>query len=51
MGMKFLGSTQKLFPKLVNLSKVEADGILQVGVKSVDLQRNTKSEGSQLGLY
>ncbi len=30
---------------------VEVSGILHVGVKSVDMQRNTKSEGSLLDLY
>ncbi len=34
---------------LLNWRALEADGTVGVGVKSVDIDRNTKSEGSQLG--
>ncbi len=51
MDVKALSSTQIWYPKLVNLSQVGVDGILHVGVISVDMQRNTKSEGSPLDLY
>jgi len=43
------GSTWELQKKLTGLRALEADGTLGVGVKSVDIERNTKSEGNQLG--
>jgi hypothetical protein len=41
--------TLKLQKKPVGLRVLEADGTVSVGVKSVDIDRNTKSEGIQLG--
>ena len=35
--------------KLLILRVVEADGILGVGVISVDIEKNTKGEGNLLG--
>ena len=35
--------------KLTDLKALEADRTVGVGVKSVDIDRNTKSEGIQLG--
>ncbi|KAL0863742.1 hypothetical protein Bca101_042860 [Brassica carinata] len=37
--------------KTLNLSETEESGISCGGVKSTDLRRNAKSEGSSLGLY
>ena len=37
--------------KLVGLSDVGDAGILHVGVKSIDMQKNTKGEGRHLGVY
>ena len=39
----------KLQKKLTELRASGADGTAGVGVKSVDIGRNTKSEGIQLG--
>ena len=36
---------------LLILSEVEVSGIPGVAVKCVDIRRNTKGEGSLLGLY
>ena len=41
----------ELYLKLVDWRLAEVRGILCVGVKSVDIQRNTKSEGSVLGEF
>ncbi len=35
----------------MELSTAEADGILGVGVKSVDIKKNTSGEGDLLGRY
>ena len=43
------GSTLKLQEKLTGLRALGADGTVGVGVKSVDIDRNTESEGIQLG--
>ncbi len=51
MDVKPQSSTLVRYPKLANLRQVEASGILYVGVISVDIQRNTKSEGSLLDLF
>ena len=36
---------------LFNLSNFGKAGILGVGVKSVDIEKNTKGEGRPLGVY
>jgi hypothetical protein len=43
------GLTLKLQKILIDLRGLGADGTVGVGVKSVDIDRNTKSEGIQLG--
>ncbi len=43
------GSTLKMRKRWAGLRALEADGTVGVGVKSVDIDRNTKSEGIQLG--
>jgi len=47
--VKALGSTWELHLKLPCLSEVEGGGIPGVGVKSVDIGRNTSGEGGRLG--
>jgi hypothetical protein len=49
--VKACGSTIQLRSKLVNLSMRGVDGISSVGVKSVDIRRNTDSVGSLLAHY
>ena len=49
--MKSYGLTIELLGKLEILNLEEVDGISSVGVKSVDITRNTKSEGNLLGQY
>ena len=51
MDVKAQSSTLVRYPKLAGLRQVEVDGILHVGVISVDMQRNTKSESSLLDLF
>ena len=46
--MKSLGSTEELLSKLQDLRLVEESGIPGVRVKSVDIGRNTSSEGDSL---
>ena len=46
--MKSPGLTWRLHPKLVIWSPGEADGILGVAVKCVDIKWNTDGEGSLL---
>ncbi|OHA76074.1 MAG: hypothetical protein A3J30_03985 [Candidatus Wildermuthbacteria bacterium RIFCSPLOWO2_02_FULL_47_9c] len=48
-GLNLEGSTFELPAKLPDLRALGADGTLGGGVKSVDIKRNTKSEGIQLG--
>ena len=48
--VKSIGSTDKPRGKLSRLSWLGGDGILGVAVKCVDIERNTNSEGSLLGL-
>ena len=48
MGVKSTGSTRKLPPKLRFLSMGEEIGIPSVGVKSVDIGKNTSGEGESL---
>jgi len=43
------GSTLRVPEILSGLRALGADGTVGVGVKSVDIDRNTKSEGIQLG--
>ncbi len=47
-GVKALGSTGELHLKLPDLSVGEGGGIPGVGVKSVDIWRNTGGEGGHL---
>ena len=47
--MKAYSSTVELLGKLIELSMEEVGGISSVGVKSVDITRNIKSEGDLLG--
>ncbi len=46
--VKFRSSTPELHPILLGLRGREADGTHGVGVKSVDIVRNTRGEGGQL---
>jgi hypothetical protein len=46
--MKSCGSTISLCFELLSLSMREVDGISSVGVKSVDIRRNTDGVGSLL---
>ena len=48
MGVKALGSTQEVHPKLVGLSSRGDQGIPGVEVKFVDIGRNTSGEGGLL---
>ena len=49
--VKACGSTIQLRSKLLSLSMRGVDGISSVGVKSVDIRRNTDSVGSLLAHY
>ena len=49
--VKSFSSTEELPLILTNLRLEEASGIAGVGVKSVNISRNTKCEGSLLGQY
>ena len=49
--MKSHGLTVDPVSILLILSEVEVSGIPGVAVKCVDIRRNTKGEGSLLGLY
>ena len=49
--VKALGSTQEVHWILDNLSTGEESGISSVGVKSVDIRRNTGGEGGFLDEY
>jgi hypothetical protein len=51
LGVKSLGSTQRLLPKLLCLSVREARGIAGVAVKCVDICRNTRGESGELDHY
>ncbi len=48
--VKALDSIEKMLGILIDWRKREESGICGVGVKSVDLTRNTKCEGSFLAL-
>ena len=47
--VKYLGLTQELLLKLVDLSAVEESGIPSVAVECVDIRRNIGGEGDFLG--
>ena len=47
-GVKALGSTEEVRPKLLCLSSGEDGGIPGVEVKFVDIGRNTSGEGGRL---
>ena len=49
--VKACGSTAYPRSKLLSLSIREVDGISSVGVKSVDIRRNTDGVGSLLAYY
>ncbi len=51
MGLKALGLTEEVRPKLVNSSTGEGGGIPGVEVKFVDIGRNTSGEGGHLDGY
>ncbi len=50
-GVKALGSTQELHPKLRNSSTGWESGTLGVAVKCVDIKKNTGGEGGSLECY
>ena len=50
-GMKACGSTIQLYPELLSSRVREVDGIASVGVKSVDISRNTDGVGSLLAHF
>ncbi len=51
MGVKALGSTEELRPKLSGLREIEVCGTEGGAVKCVDILRNTSSESGTLGLF
>ena len=51
MEVKARSLTSELLSKLLILSMVGGDRIPSVGVKSVDIRRNTDGEGDHLGQY
>ena len=51
MKVKVASSTGGMLSKPIHLSKIEDSGISCVEIKFTDIRRNTKSEGSFLGLY
>ncbi len=51
MGVKSLGSTEELRPKLIGLRETEVSGTDGGAVKCVDIIRNTGGEGGSLGLF
>ena len=51
LGVKDLGSTEELRPKLLGLRDTEVSGTKGGAVKCVDILRNTSSESGSLGLY
>jgi hypothetical protein len=48
LSLNIQGSTLKMRKRWAGLRALGADGTVGVGVKSVDIDRNTKSEGNQL---
>ena len=51
MGVKSLGSTEELRPKLLGLREIEVSGTDGGAVKCVDIIRNTGGESGSLGLF
>ena len=51
MGVKSLGSTEELRPKLQGLRETEVSGTCGGAVKCVDIARNTSGESGSLGLF
>ncbi len=51
MGVKSLGSTEELRPKLPCLRETEVSGTKGGAVKCVDILRNTGGESGSLGLF
>ena len=51
MGVKSLGLTEELRPKLLCLREIEVSGTDGGAVKCVDIIRNTGGEGGSLGLF
>ena len=51
MGVKALGSTEELRPKLLGLRELEVSGTYGGAVKCVDIVRNTRGESGSLGLF
>ena len=51
MGVKSLGSTEELRPKLLDLREAEGSGTDGGAVKCVDIIRNTGGESGSLGLF
>jgi hypothetical protein len=51
LGVKSLGSTEELRPKLLCLRKIEVSGTYGGAVKCVDIVRNTCGESGLLGLF
>ncbi len=51
MGVKDLGLTEELRPKLPGLRETEVSGTAGGAVKCVDILRNTSSESGSLGLF
>ena len=49
-GVKYIGLTDRLRLKLLNLSESEVGGIPGVAVECVEIGRNTSGEGGLLGL-
>ena len=51
LGVKCLGSTEELRPKLLGLRELEVSGTHGGAVKCVDIVRNTGGESGSLGLH
>ena len=51
MGVKSLGSTEELRPKLTGSREAEVSGTCGGAVKCVDIARNTRGESGSLGLF
>ncbi len=51
MGVKSLGSTEELRPKLLGLREIEVSGTYGGAVKCVDIIRNASGESGSLDLY
>ena len=51
MGVKSLGSTEELRPKLTGSRETEVSGTCGGAVKCVDIARNTSGESGSLGLF